>query len=90
MESTLSGHLPPVLSCATSRLSPAGEVVDASNGKAGLMVQIAKIERKNDAEFDVEAALSNLPASRNRFICTVIQREGQWVVKGRKPYDSMS
>ena len=84
-----SGHLPPVLSYAASRLSPTGEVVDSSSGKVGIMVQIAKIERKSDAEFDVEAALSNLPASSNRFIYTVVQREGQWVVKGRKPYDSM-
>ncbi len=83
-----SGHVPPVLSYAASRLTPTGEVVESSSGKVGILIQIATVERKSDAEYDVEAALSNLPPSSNRFIYMVVRREGQWVVKGRKPYES--
>jgi hypothetical protein len=81
-----SGHRPPVRSYAASRVSRTGDIVDSSSGEVGVLIQLAKIERKSDAEFDVEAALSNLPASSNRFIYTVVQREGRWVVKSRRPY----
>jgi len=80
-----SGHLPPVKSCTASKVTPTGDIVEASSGKLGVLIQIAKIERKSDSELDVEAALSNLPASSNRFIYTVVQRDGRWTIKNRKP-----
>jgi hypothetical protein len=84
-----SGHVPPVRSYAASSVSPTGDILDATSGNAGVMIQIAKIERKSDGEFDVEAAMSNLPASSNRFLYTLVQRDGEWVVRSRKAYEGM-
>ncbi|MBI3853312.1 MAG: hypothetical protein HY298_23950 [Verrucomicrobia bacterium] len=84
--SRFAGHLPPLRSYAASRVSPSGDILDSSSGKVGVIIQVAKIERKSDGEFEAEAALSNLPASRNRFIYTVVQRDGRWMIKSRRPY----
>jgi hypothetical protein len=52
------------------------------------MIQVAKIDRKPDGEFEAEVALSSLPAGSNRFIYTVVDRDGRWMVKSPRPYGS--
>ena len=79
------GHRPPVKSYAASRVLPTGHIVDSATGKVGAMLQIAEVEKKSDSEFDVEAALSSLPVMSNRFVYTVIQQDGRWIIKSRRP-----
>lgn len=78
-------HQPPVKSYAASKVSPTGDIVDRNTGKIGAMLQIAKVEKKSDTEFAIEAALTSLPVNSNRFVYTVVQQEGRWMVKTRRP-----
>jgi hypothetical protein len=71
-----AAHQPPIKSYAASRVSLAGDFVDAESGRVGVMIQIAKIERIGERELEIEAALSNLPAGSNRFSYRVVQRDG--------------
>jgi hypothetical protein len=82
-----SGNQPPVKSYSVCSISPAGDIVDSSNGTVGVMVQIASITRESSGRFDVEAAFSNLPSSGNRLVYTIAQEAGVWKVKSRKPYE---
>ena len=77
-------YRPPIKSYAASKVSATGDIVDSATGQIGALLQIAGVERKSGTELDFEAALSSLPMNSNRFVYTVVQQEGRWVIRGRR------
>ena len=81
------GSEPPIKGLQAHKVSLTGEIIEAASGRAGVIIQVAKMQKRSEGEMEFEVALSNLPAGGNRFICTMVRRDGQWRVATRKPYE---
>jgi hypothetical protein len=79
-----TNHVPPVLKFSSCVTPPNGMVIDARDGRLGVIVQIISIKPCSGGEFDVLVAFSNQPSKHDRFIYHLVNKDGGWQVLGRK------
>ena len=80
-----AGSQPAVCSCNSAASPPIGKYFDASTGRQGLIVHIVSFKEFIPGRFDVLVRFSNLPPGRDRFLYSVANQGGEWVVLSRKP-----